>query len=548
MDWFTRNSSPLSLLSALADANVAYKAAIGVVLLTLLIQKFKPAKSRPYNLFPTWASIEIAIATYALQGDGLGRRVFSSIRRYGGSLYGVTSKHQVLAQYPDLDRILSQSYHHLIAEPVQYTIMTRVFGDCESPDLQRKLLISRKDLMIPLERLFLNEAAASAAIDKAFIHREAASLVTFSSNYSEMKRWERSADIKVLAPALNGNPGVAEANLQSLTRDFGACMSIPLLYGKDFLDRYPQLLDDFWKFDNDMFAMLMIGVPTWLPFKAIREGRAAKTRLLREMEALYRRIDQYQRGDPVDFGADMSDLGTPPLERNKIFVRDDWSFEERATADFTILWAQNANTQPMLFWFLVYVYSTPGLLDRIREEISSYVNLSKNFPHDILSIDIPALSRNCQLFKACIFETYRMVNEPTSVRYVAKPMTLTDGDFEHKLQPGTFVSVPYTLDNYDPAIFSDPEQFTPERFLEMDTESGKPAARYGRLRPWGVGAAMCKGRTFAEKEIVTAGAAIISLWDINPVGNVWELPPSMPGTGVKKPVKDIRVAISQRKM
>ena len=72
-------------------------------------------------------------------------------------------------------------------------------------------------------------------------------------------------------------PGAVEANHQSLTRDFGACISIPLLYGHDFLERYPQLLDDFWKFDNDIFPLLMIGIPPWAPFKVMKEGRNSCT-------------------------------------------------------------------------------------------------------------------------------------------------------------------------------------------------------------------------------------------------------------------------------
>lgn len=71
-----------------------------------------------------------------------------------------------------------------------------------------------------------------------------------------------------------------EANLSSLSRDFGACIAIPILYNQSFLDRYPQLLNDFWKFDNNLFPLLMMGVPTWLlfPFKVMREGLAARSR------------------------------------------------------------------------------------------------------------------------------------------------------------------------------------------------------------------------------------------------------------------------------
>lgn len=241
----------------------------------------------------------------------------------------------------------------------------------------------------------------------------------------------------------------------------------------------------------------------------------------------------------------MSDVSSAPFERNKVYEREGWSFAERGGGDFAIFWGQNANTHTVLFWFLNYVYSTPGLLDRIREKIAPYVRLSQTTPPEIMSMDLPALSANCQLLKVCIFETYRMVNEPTSIRYVARPMTIDDGKFKHELKPGMFVSAPHLLINQDPSAFADPAEFVPERFLETDPESVKPMARYGRLRPWGTGTSMCKGRTFAEKEIMSLGAAIIRLWGIGPASGTWDLPAMLPGTGVKNPVKDIRVVITR---
>ncbi|TWU73447.1 hypothetical protein ED733_004651 [Metarhizium rileyi] len=438
---------------------------------------------------------------------------------------------------------MSQALHTLIATPVHYTLFIRVFGAADSPDLRGKLERSEKDLLAPVERLFLNDAAATALIEKARVDLLAAALVTFSTDPAHVKRWELSADVRVIAPDM------AEANLQSLTRDFGACMAIPLLYGKDFVNRYPQLLDDFWNFDNHLFPLLMIGIPPWAPLRKMQQGRTARARILREMEAFYRRVDQHQRGERVDFDADMSDVSDVPFERNKVYEREGWTFAERGTGDLAILWGQNANTHPVLFWLLIYVYSTPGLLERLRSEVAPYVSLSRRTnPPDITSTDLLALSRNCPLLKASIFETYRMVNEPTSIRYVAHPTTVKDGELEHTLSPGTFVSVPHSLVNHDPTVFAEPGSFVPDRFLETDAASGKSTARYGRLRPWGAGAAMCKGRTFAEKEIMALGAAVISLWDIAPVGGTWIVPDTVPGTGVKKPARDVRVLLSRRRL
>ena len=421
-----------------------------------------------------------------------------------------------------------------------------MFGAIPSRQLKKKLEDSWKDLLGPIERLFLNDAASEAALKKANILEKAKRLITFSETRETMERWELDASICVIASDSKEDPGVVEANLQGLMRDFGACIAIPLLYGQDFLDRYSQLLSDFWTFDNNAFALLMIGVPAWAPFKVVREGVRARSRLGNEMEALYRRIDQHQRGQNVDFGADMSDISNAALERNKIYSREGWSFRHRGEGDLAVLWGQNANTQPMLFWLLVNIYSTTGLLERLREETAPYISMSREKPAAILSMDFAALSRDCSLLKACIFETYRMAIEAASIRYVARSITIKDGKYRHELKPGTFLTVPHSLSQRDPSVYHDPDTFMPERFLRNDKDSNRLSARYGALRPWGSGAAMCKGRTFAEKELVILSSAIISLWEISPASGAWKMPAVMPGTGVKKPMEDIRVRISRR--
>jgi hypothetical protein len=137
----------------------------------------------------------------------------------------------------------------------------------------------------------------------------------------------------------------------------------------------------------------MVGVSSWLPFRIILDGLAARSRLIDEVDGLYRRIDQYQRGEPVDFDADMSDISEAVLERNRIFNRSGWTFPERGVSDLTNIWAQNANTQPLLFWFLTYVYSTDGVIQRLREEIAPYVQLSQIMPREIINFDVAGLSK-----------------------------------------------------------------------------------------------------------------------------------------------------------
>lgn len=423
---------------------------------------------------------------------------------------------------------------------------TRIFGVSVKVGLEQKLESSWRGLVAAVERTYLNDAGTTEVLKKADIPQRAASFVTFSSKAEHMKMWERSACMQVVASDTPGKPEAVEANLQSLARDFGACVSIPLLYGQDFLDRYPQLLEDFWRFDNDLFPLLIIGIPKWAPFKKMKEGLAARARLNDQMEALYQRIDQYQRGEAVDFGADLSDIGKTALERNTVYEKENWSIRNRAEMDLPLLWGQNANAQQVLFWLLFYIYSTPGLVERIREEIAPHAKISQTSPPEITSMDPSVLTNNCQLLKACVLETYRMAIEVTSVRYIARLVSIEDGKYRHELKPGTFISAPHSLHQRDASVYKNPDTFDPDRFLQVDPQSGKFVARYGRLRPWGVGTMMCKGRTFAERQLMCIGAAIVSLWDIGPASGTWELPLMVPGTGARKAAKDVRVLIKRR--
>lgn len=60
---------------------------------------------------------------------------------------------------------------------------------------------------------------------------------------------------------------------------------------------------------------------------------------------------------------------------------------------------------------------------------------------------------------------------------------------------------------------------------------------------------MCKGRQFAAKESVLFVAAIVSMWDIEPVnGGEWEMPSHKKATGVYSTSDSTRVWIKRRKL
>ncbi|KAF4541790.1 Cytochrome p450 [Lasiodiplodia theobromae] len=528
-------------------AGLSYTKVLAAVFVAAIAFRLLSGPKRD-RVMPTWIPIEIFIASTCLMADGVALKLLSLFRRYGGSLFGITSQHQVIHNLKGVERLFAQPFHTLDHEPVGYTITIRVFGGEDSKEMRDALNRCKKDLFAAVEKGFVNESASLEMIQRADVGTKTYNLITFSSDPAELNPWERSANHKLIQPETSTQPGIVEAGLESLIRNFGTSVAIPLLYGSDFLKRNPQLIDDFWKFDGEVFPLRMIGIPEWAPIKSLQEGLAARSRVLQALYALYERIDKHIQGESLD--CDMSDVGQVALDRCKAYTAQNVSYRHRGDIDMGLLWGQNANTQPLIYWFVVYVYATPGLLADIRAEIAPHVHLTTDAATGharIAKIDYPALSRDCPLLKSAYLETFRLANEPSCLRYVGRDLTVADGDIEHRLRQGTYITVPLGINQRSADVYADPSKFVPERFIETDEASGKRVARYGPLKPWGMGTGICKGRTFAEKEILGVVASVASLWDFEPAdGSAWRVPDMKPGTGVMRPVKDIRIRAKRR--
>ncbi|KAM4060779.1 cytochrome p450 [Hirsutella rhossiliensis] len=521
------------------------------VLWLWLHRRRRPASSQ---LLPAWVPLEIGITSALLKSNSLASYLLFVLRRRQGSLFGLTPRHQILYNLPSIERLLAKGHHTINTHPLGLSMLLRVFGAPVLSSLRQQFALINAPLTAAVERGFVNDAAATQAIQRGDVARKLARLLSFSADREHQHRWEWTANVAILVPDRPDHPGAVELDLEALLRDLGACISIPLLYGQDFLDRNPGLLDDFWKFDNDAFPLLVAGAPTWLPIRSFREGLQARARLHEALGAFYRRLQQFERNEPVDFGADMSDVSFVARQRNDVFERFGVSTPVRGMLELGTLWGQNANTQPLIFWFVLYVYSTPGLVEALRAEVEPCLVFSTTpnatnqqpSPH-AYQLDYAALGRSCPLLKSALLETFRLANEPTSIRYVSRPVTVPDGEHSHHLHPGTWISAPHAGLQRDGSVFPDPDRFVPDRFLELDEQTGRKVPRYGKLKPWGAGVGICKGRTFAEKEILGVVACFITLWDMEPTGGgAWTLPGFVPGTGVMRPKEAVRVVIRRR--
>jgi hypothetical protein len=170
--------------------------------------------------------------------------VRSKLRRYRGSLYGMTSTHIILygKGRERLSKDILRKPHSVIHnEPAQWHLTSRVFG--ADPTKRRSLFESFDEMTVVVSKALIHESTVRGILEKTFemVRDGASRLVTLDDGPG--MPWEMSAQRKLISSA--GSPEV-EVDLFCLTRDFVANITISSLFGKDFLKDYPEALEDLW--------------------------------------------------------------------------------------------------------------------------------------------------------------------------------------------------------------------------------------------------------------------------------------------------------------
>lgn len=162
------------------------------------------------------------------------------------------------------------------------------------------------------------------------------------------------------------------------------------------------------------------------------------------------------------------------------------------------MWASVVNSGLAVFWQILYILASPGLLAQIQAEIAPYIkriNLStENVTpiKDELQIRHKELYKRCPLLRATYFETLRMSSRPWSVRQIQKDIIISERNLgvsdplSYFMKAGEFLTIPHHLHMKDPVYFPDPERFCPDRFL-VKGEDGVVSVSMSTIRPYGAG-------------------------------------------------------------
>ncbi|KAK8909706.1 hypothetical protein QC760_002396 [Botrytis cinerea] len=467
------------------------------------------------------------------------------------------STHNIISNPNLVKAVLQKKESDVAFKTVALGLSAKFFG---LPKKAEKVYVDNWEEYTSVFTYLMKEPHLSSMLDKTLRNLEGLipQMVSFMDSEIDQHPWEKWAN----AEYISNNE--MEVDLMALVRDILGHASVPSLFGREFLDNNPHVLHDIYEMDRGMMYFIM-GLPWFTPWPAVARAYYSRSQIQQSMTKFQEALDATVDGKQVDSSyGDLDDVSEFILKRHELFRKHGLKPDERG--DISVIWALIVNSTLIVYWHLLYILSTPGLVDKIRAEISPYATVTpgekigsiSEAPHIHLSHE--DLSKKCPLFKSTYLEASRLCSQPISLRKLENDITLTDTSSSketdkttYMLHKNEYVTLPHDLHMRDPSYFPSPTEFNPERFLTTD-ETGNISVDPQTIRPYGGGPSMCKGRVYAERECLAFVAGIIMYWDIGAVAKKgekkgkWTIPKMIKTSAVCLPDKETRVRIKRREV
>ncbi len=248
------------------------------------------------------------------------------------------------------------------------------------------------------------------------------------------------------------------------------------------LDRFSAIVTELFHPPPAMFAFMTLFMnPEKLniPFSPYRKFSRDRDAVDRE---LYKMIERRRRSGSTGDGSDILSMLLDARDENGQALSDQELRDELMTA----IAAGHETTATSLSWIFDRILSTPGVSERIDDELrASGPSFSpKQLPY--LDAVVKETLRLRPIFPMII----RRVESPIEIGGVSMPV-------------GSYVAPCVYLAHRRPEAYPEPERFMPERFL------GKKIDPYSWL-PFGGGVRRCLGMAFAEYEMAIVLATVLS--------------------------------------
>jgi hypothetical protein len=138
-------------------------------------------------------------------------------------------------------------------------------------------------------------------------------MISFVDSEIDQQPWERWLEASYISSS------EAEINLMILMRDMLGTASVPAVFGRGLMEKYPNILHDVYDMDAGMVYFLM-GLPPWTPWLPVPRAHRARQRVWEGMDSLQRALDAIVDGKPVDpTWGDLGDVSEFIMERHALY-------------------------------------------------------------------------------------------------------------------------------------------------------------------------------------------------------------------------------------
>ncbi|KAJ7596760.1 cytochrome P450 [Mycena floridula] len=260
-----------------------------------------------------------------------------------------------------------------------------------------------------------------------------------------------------------------------------------------------EISDKYWAITQ---ALELVNFPLPLPgtkvYKAVQARKAAMYWL--ELAAHNSKIAMANGGEPECLLDEWVRVLSDPSYKGK----RDFSDKEMAMTVFSFLFAsQDAMSSGLIYGFQ-HLADHPEVLAKVREEQERVRGGRYDAPLTIELLDqMPYL-------QAVVKESLRVKPPVTMVPYVAtKPFPISD---TYTVPVNSMIIPSFFNSLHDPAVFPEPDQFVPERWLDPEGLANSNPKNY---MVWGAGPHRCIGLEYAMMNIglVLAMAAVTFNWE-----------------------------------
>ncbi|KAL2073347.1 hypothetical protein VTL71DRAFT_10671 [Oculimacula yallundae] len=459
------------------------------------------------------------------------------------------SKHFMVIMPSLVQQFFKQRSTVLSGQDFIFWICIKYFGDggATANTEPAKFKAVHSTLNSLLKEPFLSEATEKTV---RLVERQMPTVISFGEKAEGLKEWESMANV-----VRDGE--TAEVDFFPLVMNYVADVAGNVLMGDDFLKNNPGITQDLWEFDSKFNAFLT-GIPIVTP--GLAKAKIAREKLKAAISEWNHAATDHINGKTVDDKwSGISDISETMRIRLKAFQSVDVDEEFAIAQNLALYWGLMVNANKVLFWVLLHIISSPDLLSTIREEIAPFAKFSPATEN--LQLDVDSLVKSCPVFKGTFFEAMRLYTAGVSYKKVLQDVTLTESAEDaakfgkpvpqtYHISKGNFLVIPHAVMQTDARIWDQPNSFNPHRFLVPDDQDPKKMhAEQGHLHAFGGGTSICKGRFFAEREILIFAAGFLTTWEFDAVkGEKWNIPgKSYNGTGSASPKKNVRVRMTRRR-